>query len=192
MTALSLLAVLSLLAAGCAGMMQPTVATATAQLKNATGDVVGTATFTEVSGGVRIVLETRGLPAGEKGVHIHEVGQCDPPAFTSAGGHFNPGKRQHGLQNPQGPHAGDLPNITIAADGTGRLETTTNRVTLSGGDTWLLDADGSALVVHAAPDDFKTDPTGNSGARIACGVIGRGQSASRPEPPRARPLMGGY
>ena len=192
MKALSLLAVLSLLAAGCAGMMQAAAPIATAQLKNASGDVVGTATFTEVGGGVRIVLEARGLPPGEKGVHIHEVGKCDPPAFTSAGGHFNPAKRQHGLQNPQGPHAGDLPNITVAADGTGRLETTTNRVTLFSGETSVFDADGSALVVHAGPDDFKTDPTGNSGARIACGVISRGQTAARPEPPRVRPMMGGY
>jgi Cu-Zn family superoxide dismutase len=177
MTALALLTAFALLLAGCAGL-GARVTSATADLKNTPGQTVGTATFTEVSGGVRIVVEVRGLPPGEKGVHIHEVGKCDPPGFTTAGGHFNPGKRQHGLRNPGGPHAGDLPNIRVEADGNGRLETTTSRVTLSGGPTSLFDGDGSALVVHAAPDDFQTDPTGNSGARIACGVITRAPSTS--------------
>ncbi|MBI4638016.1 MAG: superoxide dismutase family protein [Candidatus Rokubacteria bacterium] len=162
------------LVAGCAGMMGSTsAATATAELRNASGQVVGTATLTEVSGGVRMVLEMRGMAAGPKGVHVHEIGACEPPAFTSAGGHFNPHGRQHGTLNPQGPHAGDLPNITIAADGTGRLETMTDRVTLGSGPTSLFDANGSAIVAHAGPDDFRTDPTGNSGGRAACGVIVR-------------------
>ena len=94
-------------------------------------------------------------------------------SFASAGSHFNPTGRQHGALNAQGPHAGDLPNVTIAADGKGRLESTTELISLVGGPSSVFDADGSAIVVHAAPDDFKTDPTGNSGARIACGVIGR-------------------
>ena len=144
---------------------------ATAELRNAEGHVLGTASFTQISAGVRILVEMRGMPPGAKAVHIHEVGRCEGPAFASAGSHFNPEKRQHGLLNPQGPHAGDLPNITIDADGSGRLETTTDRVTLGGGPTSLFDGDGLALVVHGSPDDFKTDPTGNSGARIACGVI---------------------
>jgi len=162
-----------LLAAGCAGVLRPSGGTATAELRNTQGQSVGTATLTGVSGGVRILVEVRGLPQGDKGVHIHEVGKCEPPGFTSAGEHFNPGQRQHGLQNSQGPHAGDLPNIRVDGDGNGRLETMTERVTLAAGPTSILDADGSALVVHGAPDDFKTDPTGNSGARIACGVIER-------------------
>jgi Cu-Zn family superoxide dismutase len=170
-TPLALLAPLFLLVAGCAGMMQPAGLAATAELRDSNGQAVGTATLTEVTGGVRIVLDARGLPPGVKSVHIHEVGRCDPPGFTSAGGHFNPARRQHGLMNPQGPHAGDLPNITIAPDGTGRLETMNEHITLGAEPNSLLDADGSALVVHAAPDDFMTDPTGNSGARIACGVI---------------------
>jgi Cu-Zn family superoxide dismutase len=96
---------------------------------------------------------------------------CEPPAFTSAGGHVNPGGRQHGLQNPRGPHAGDLPNIRIEADGSGRLESLNDRITLGAGPTSLFDGDGSALVIHAAADDLQTDPTGNSGGRLACGVI---------------------
>ena len=99
--------------------------------------------------GVRIVLEVRGLPAGAKGVHIHEVGKCDGPQFTTAGSHFNPDKKQHGTMNPQGAHAGDLPNLTIGTDGAGRLETTTNRITLGAGTTSVFDADGSAIVIHA-------------------------------------------
>jgi Cu-Zn family superoxide dismutase len=101
------------------------------------------------------------------------VGKCDGPDFASAGGHFNPQSRQHGALNPQGPHAGDLPNITIGTDGKGRLESTTELISLLGGASVVFDADGSAIVIHAAPDDFRTDPTGNSGARIACGVIVR-------------------
>ncbi|HXG15918.1 MAG TPA: superoxide dismutase family protein [Calidithermus sp.] len=168
---LTVLIAVCAVAAGCAAM-KPAPMTATAELRNAQGQPVGTATLTDVGGGVRVIVEARNLPPGDKGVHIHEVGRCEPP-FTTAGGHFNPGKRQHGLQNPAGPHAGDLPNITIGADGTGRLETVTDRVTLGGGATSLFDADGSAIVIHAAPDDHRTDPAGNSGARIACGVIVR-------------------
>jgi Cu-Zn family superoxide dismutase len=165
----AVLIVACLVAAGCA-TAKPAPGTATAELRNAQGQPVGTATLTEAGGGLRVIIEARNLPPGEKGVHIHEVGRCEPP-FTSAGGHFNPGKRQHGLQNPAGPHAGDLPNITIGPDGSGRLETLTDRVSLGGGPNSLFDADGSAIVIHAAPDDHRTDPAGNSGARIACGVI---------------------
>jgi superoxide dismutase, Cu-Zn family len=158
---------------GCATITQPdtTPNTASAEMKNATGQSVGTATFTEVPGGVRILLEVKGVPPGTKGLHIHEVGRCEGPQFTTAGGHFNPDKKQHGSLNPQGPHAGDLPNIVVDGGGGGRMETTTNRIVLGSGTTSVFDADGSALVVHAAPDDFRTDPTGNSGDRIVCGVI---------------------
>lgn len=178
MRALSLLMGVTFVVAGCAGM-QSGANSATAELKNAQGQVVGTATLTEVTGGIRIVVEARGLPAGEKGVHLHAVGKCDPPAFTSAGGHFNPENKKHGLQSPEGPHAGDLPNLAIAANGTGRLETTTGRVSLGGRASSLFDADGSAVVIHAAADDMRTDPTGNSGGRIACGVIVKQAAAAR-------------
>ena len=146
-------------------------ATATTELHNAERRAVGTALLTQINAGVRVVVEVRGLAPGAKAVHIHEVGRCEAPAFNSAGNHFNPDGRQHGLLNPRGPHAGDLPNVTIEADGSGRLETTTDRITLGAGSTSLFDGDGSALVVHGSADDFMTDPTGNSGARVACGVI---------------------
>jgi Cu-Zn family superoxide dismutase len=165
------LALLTLLLAGCSSMQQSAENSAVADLKNPQGQSVGTARFIQVGSAVRIVLDAKDLPAGPHGVHVHTVGKCDPPDFNSAGGHFNPLGKQHGALNPQGSHAGDLPNLTVAADGSGRMETTTEQLTLGSGPTSIWDADGSALVVHAAADDFKTDPTGNSGARIACGVL---------------------
>jgi superoxide dismutase, Cu-Zn family len=102
------------------------------------------------------------------------VGRCEPPSFESAGGHFNPGKAQHGAANPRGPHAGDLPNVLVDSAGRGHLETTAQRVTIGKGAAALLGPNGGALVVHERPDDFRTDPAGNSGARIACGIIRRG------------------
>jgi superoxide dismutase, Cu-Zn family len=163
--------VLSSLLAGCAGMQPAGDNTAVAELRNAAGASVGTATFTQVGNVVRIVLEAKGLTPGLHAVHIHAVGKCDPPDFTSAGPHFNPTGKQHGALNPQGSHAGDLPNLNVGADGSGRLETANEQISVSTGASSLWDADGAAVVVHASPDDFKTDPTGNSGARVACGVI---------------------
>jgi Cu-Zn family superoxide dismutase len=147
---------------------------AVAQLRDANGRAVGTAVFLQSNGSVRVVLDVTGLPPGVKGVHIHSAGRCDPPAFESAGEHFNPTGAQHGSLNPRGPHAGDLPNITIDSNGRGHLEATLRRVSLEKGSTSLFDADGSSIVVHADPDDLRTDPSGGSGARIACGVIVRG------------------
>ena len=162
---------LSSLLAGCAGMQPTGDTTATADLRSPAGQSVGTAQLTQVGNVVRIVVEAKGLQPGLHALHIHAVGKCDPPDFTSAGAHFNPTNKQHGALNPQGSHAGDLPNLNVAADGTGRLETATEQISLGSGPTSLWDADGSSLVLHAAPDDFKTDPTGNSGARVACGVV---------------------
>jgi len=158
--------------AGCAGLgMQSSDNAAVADVKNAAGQSVGTARFTQAGSVVRILVEAKGLPPGPHAVHVHAVGKCDPPDFASAGPHFNPLNKQHGALNPQGSHAGDLPNITVAPDGTGRMETTTEQLTLGSGPQSVWDADGSALVIHANPDDFKTDPTGNAGNRIACGVL---------------------
>ena len=130
----------SLLASGCATGSIPVDTTARAELRNAGGQAVGTATFTQVGNAVRVTLEAQGLPAGPKGVHIHAVGKCDGPDFASAGSHFNPTGRQHGALNAQGPHAGDLPNLTIGADGKGRLESTTELISLVGGPSSVFDA----------------------------------------------------
>lgn len=121
--------------------------------------------------GLQVTLSATGLTPGIHGVHIHTVGTCTAPDFASAGGHWNPTAKHHGMENPGGAHMGDLPNITIGADGTGTLTFTVPGASLSGGDNPLLDADGAAIVVHAGPDDMKTDPSGNSGGRVACGVI---------------------
>ncbi|MDQ4078395.1 MAG: superoxide dismutase family protein [Chloroflexota bacterium] len=146
---------------------------AQAEIRDVQGRVVGEATFTPTdSDAVRIHVEVSGYNpvAGSHGIHIHAVGECEPP-FTSAGGHFNPTGAQHGLENPQGPHAGDLPNMQFYADGSGEYEVTTNRITLGPGERSIFDEDGSAIVIHASPDDQVTDPAGNSGDRIGCGVI---------------------
>lgn len=144
---------------------------ATAELKDKDGKSVGMASFTEAGNGVRVRVEVKGLSAGLHAVHIHAVGKCEAPAFTSAGGHFNPAQKKHGYKSPDGAHAGDLPNMLVAKDGSGRFEALTDAVTLRSGANSVFDADGSALVVHAGVDDHTTDPTGNAGDRAACGVI---------------------
>jgi len=120
-----------------------------------------------------LVVEVRGenLPPGAHGAHIHAVGRCDPPDFTSAGPHWNPTGRQHGTQNPHGPHLGDLPNLAVGSDGRGALELDLPNVWMRRGAAPVLDADGAAFVIHATADDLRTDPSGNSGARIACAIL---------------------
>ena len=125
-------------------------------------------------GEVRVDVRVRGLSVGLHGIHIHSVASCEGPAFLSAGGHYNPIPHEHGLENPNGPHAGDLPNLVVDADGHGRLSATTDRVTLTEGPATLFDLDGSALIIHANPDDQVTNVgNGGSGPRIACAVIER-------------------
>jgi superoxide dismutase, Cu-Zn family len=171
-----LLCIPLLLAAGLASGQTPARATAT--LKNAQGAEVGTATITPIqpAGGVSIKATLTKLPAGTHAFHIHTTGTCTPPDFTSAGGHFNPGGKQHGKDNPNGHHAGDLPNFEADAKGEGHISYTVPDVTLDDGPNSLFHAGGTALVIHGAADDNKTDPAGNAGPRIACGVIEKAKS----------------
>ena len=143
-------------------------ARAVAMLRTPDGADVGRATATEVTGGLRVTLDVRGLAPGTHGAHVHTVGHCDAPDFATAGGHWNPTATKHGSMNPQGPHEGDLPNLVIGAGGHGTIGIVLPGATMAG----LLDADGSAIVVHEKADDLMTDPSGNSGTRIACGVFG--------------------
>ena len=142
----------------------------TAPLYDAQGAAMGTLTLVQRGTSVQVQVASTGLPAGTHGVHFHEAGLCEGPAFTSAGGHLNPTGRQHGLSNPNGPHLGDLPNLVVGADGRGTLEATVAG-SLTPGQAPLFDANGTAFIVHAGTDDQRTDPSGNSGARIACAVV---------------------
>jgi Cu-Zn family superoxide dismutase len=144
--------------------------TAKAEMKDATGKSLGTLTLTDTPHGVMVQGTLTGLPEGVHAIHIHTTGKCDAPAFTTAGGHFNPASKQHGIENPMGMHGGDLPNITVAG-GKLTFDLFAPDATLKAGANSLLDADGSAVVIHATADDYKSDPAGNAGARIACGVV---------------------
>ena len=148
-----------------------TAETASATLKNADGANVGSAALTQTPSGVLIRLSLKGLPAGEHAFHVHGVGKCEPP-FTSAGGHFNPGSRKHGIMAGEGHHAGDMPNLHIPATGELTVEVVNAAVTLDKGKpNSLFGGEGTALVIHAGKDDYKSDPTGEAGGRIACGVV---------------------
>jgi len=143
--------------------------TAEGNLVGESGRTIGTVRATQVPEGLRVVVQAGNLPPGVHGMHLHEVGVCVPP-FTSAGGHFNPTGKKHGARNPEGKHLGDLPNVTVAQDGTLRAEILADGVVLAGG-AGLLDADGASLVLHADFDDELTDPAGDAGRRIACAPL---------------------
>lgn len=147
-------------------------AAANAELRTASGEARGQATATQSDEGISVRIAATGMAPGTYAAHVHTTGRCEGPAFESAGSHWNPASRQHGRDNPQGMHKGDLPNLTIAADGNGSIEFTIESAAVSGGTVPLLDADGAAVVIHAKPDDYRTDPSGNAGDRIACGVLG--------------------
>jgi Cu-Zn family superoxide dismutase len=170
-TSLTLTLALALVVAPAAARAGPA---ATAALKDAAGKDVGTATFTPTSGGVAVSLKVSGLKPGKHGFHVHAVGACDAPDFKTSGGHFNPTGKKHGLASPEGHHGGDLPNLVVGADGRGEASGTLTGLSLDEGDASLFHAGGTAVVIHADEDDEKSDPGGNSGARVACGVIARG------------------
>ena len=150
----------------------PAEMTAAATLRTAAGRDNASASATQLGDNIRIRIEASGMPPGTYGAHIHTIGRCDAPDFASAGPHWNPTGQQHGKNNPAGMHKGDLPNLFVGTDGRGSLEINLPASRLSGGSMPMLDADGAAIIIHEKADDYRTDPSGNSGARIACGVFG--------------------
>lgn len=142
---------------------------ARATLTKADGADVGTAIASTAAGGLTFTVDARNMTAGTYAIHVHTTGKCEGPKFESAGGHWNPAAKQHGRDNPQGAHFGDLPNLVISARGTGSVSFAAAGATMDG----LLDSDGAAFMIHAKPDDYRTDPAGNAGNRIACGVFQR-------------------
>lgn len=144
----------------------------TVEMMNSDGDMIGTAEVTESDEGVTILLGLQDLEPGTKAIHFHEHGQCDAPDFESAGDHFNPTGASHGLDHPDGPHAGDLPNIEIGEDGTINEELIAENVSMTEGEeNSLIKEGGTSLVIHESADDGETQPSGDSGARIACGIV---------------------
>lgn len=169
--AISSIAVAMIAFSAVAAPAQPTRAVETS-LRNSRGQMVGSAIATRQGNALRVTLTVRGVAPGIYAAHLHQTGRCDAPGFASAGPHWNPTERQHGRLNPQGPHLGDLPNLEVRANGTGRIDFDVPVPAGSAaGANPLADADGTALVIHAAADDERTDPSGNSGDRIACGVL---------------------
>lgn len=160
------------LGAGCTTPYRDQAApAASASLMAGDGSARGTATVTQASDGLHVKVMAAGLTPGVHAAHVHTTGLCTPPAFTSAGGHWNPTGRQHGRDNPAGMHMGDMPDLIVGPDGTGMLEYVIPGGMIATGSMPLLDADGAAIVIHASPDDNRSDPAGNAGARIACGVL---------------------
>ena len=171
----------SLAIAGCAMVDRPVKprgssvvgqTAAAATLRTPAGREYASASASQVGDSIRIRIEASGMPRGTYGAHVHAVGRCDAPDFASAGPHWNPTGQQHGKDNPAGMHKGDLPNLFVGTDGRGSLEINLTASSLAGGSMPMLDSDGAAIIIHEKADDYRTDPSGNSGARVACGVFG--------------------
>jgi Cu-Zn family superoxide dismutase len=160
--------------AGTTGARDPMMV-AHADMKNAQGESIGRAELKDTPNGVLITLRLDRAPEGEHAFHIHEVGRCEAPAFESAGGHFNPTGAGHGFLDPKGPHAGDLPNVHVGSDGRLHVELFADEIGLATGERTLFDDNGSAVVLHAKPDDYQTNPAGDAGDRLACGVVMKGK-----------------
>lgn len=174
-TILPLLAIVSAGLVSCGTADEPEAvgadSIARASLMGADNAAYGEVIVAQGDGGLIVRIDAEGMTPGPRGVHIHAVGKCEGPDFKSAGGHWNPDDREHGFDNPNGAHKGDFFNLDIGADGKGSLESVIAGASLNTGSSALLDEDGAAFVVHAGPDDLKTDPSGDSGGRIACGVF---------------------
>lgn len=157
--------------AGSASAVAGAGASVVADVRNAIGQSKARATATQLGDGIRVRLEASGMPRGSYGAHVHTTGRCDAPDFATAGSHWNPSGQQHGKNNPRGMHKGDLPNLMIDTSGRGSVEITIPDTAMRGSGLAMLDADGASLVIHAQADDYRTDPSGNSGGRIACGIF---------------------